>query len=328
VEVQAPANYVADTTQQCTDVLTGTATVPAPVTTLTFDDTEQTVTLSVFKYNSLTPGTGIPGAVYDLYVVGHGAPSGPPSAAPTGVATEPGDTWWARGTTSNAGDLSFTVPSGYSWCFHEASAPPDYSLDPALHCTARITTTTPAATSTVALPESLALVEVFAHKFDSLDPGTAVPGATYELVGQGPVPPGWSAPADPDGDPVPTGDWYVGIATTDGQGDASWSVPAGYSWCMHEVSVPAGYQPDPSWHCTAVISTTTPPGAATMALPETPIPAPALPSLPYTGSPAAWQAALGGAFLLSGGVLLLVARRRKRPVTDATSVQPPGGRDG
>lgn len=70
VEVQAPANYVADTSQQCTDVLAGTTTVPAPVTTLTFDDTEQTVSLSVFKYNSLTPGTGIPGAVYDLYVQG------------------------------------------------------------------------------------------------------------------------------------------------------------------------------------------------------------------------------------------------------------------
>jgi LPXTG-motif cell wall-anchored protein len=328
VETQAPANYGLDSTEHCTTVLAGTTATPVPVTTLTVSDAEAQATVAAHKFNSATPTTGIPGAVYDLYAVGAGPPSGPPSAAPTGVATEPGNTWWARGTTTNTGDLSFTVPSGYSWCFHEASAPPDYSLDPALHCTARITTTTPAATSTVALPESLALVEVFAHKFDSLDPGTAVPGATYELVGQGPVPPGWSAPAGPDGDPVPTGDWYVGLATTDGQGDASWSVPAGYSWCMHEVSVPAGYQPDPSWHCTAVISTTTPPGAATMALPETPIPAPALPSLPYTGSPAAWQAALGGAFLLSGGVLLLVARRRKRPVPDATSVQPPGGRDG
>ena len=61
-EVQAPPNYVADPTQQCTDVLGGTTAVPAPITTLTFDDTEQTVNLSVFKYNSLTPGTGIPGA--------------------------------------------------------------------------------------------------------------------------------------------------------------------------------------------------------------------------------------------------------------------------
>ncbi|HEY5244114.1 MAG TPA: SpaA isopeptide-forming pilin-related protein, partial [Acidimicrobiales bacterium] len=328
VETQAPANYVLDSTEHCTTVLQGTMATPVPVTTLTVSDTEAPATVAAHKFNSATPTTGIPGAAYDLYVVGHGAPSGPPSAAPTGVATEPGDTWWARGTTSNAGDLSFTVPSGYSWCFLEAAAPPDYSLDPALHCTARITTATSAATSTVALPETLALVEVFAHKFNSVDPGTAVPGATYELVGQGPLPPGWSAPANPDGDPVPTGDWYVGVATTDGQGDASWSVPAGYSWCMHEASVPTGYQPDPSWHCTAVISTTTPPTAATMALPETPVPAPALPSLPYTGSPAAWQAALGGAFLLSGGVLLLVARRRKRPVPDATSVQRRGGRDG
>ncbi|HEY1734913.1 MAG TPA: LPXTG cell wall anchor domain-containing protein, partial [Acidimicrobiales bacterium] len=62
--------------------------------------------------------------------------------------------------------------------------------------------------------------------------------------------------------------------------------------------------------------------------PETPVPAPALPSLPYTGGPAAWQAALGGAFLLSGGILLLAARQRKRPAPDATSVRRPGGRAG
>ncbi len=328
VETRAPANYGLDSTEHCTTVLAGTTATPAPVTTVTVTDAEAQATVAAHKFNSAMPTTGIPGAVYDLYVVGHGAPSGAPSAAPTGAATEPGDTWWARGTTSSTGDLSFTVPSGYSWCFHEVTAPVDYSLDPALHCTARITTDTATSTGTVALPETLALVEVFAHKFNSLDPGTAVPGATYELAGQGPLPPGWSAPADPDGDPVPTGDWYVGLATTDGQGDASWSVPAGYSWCLHEVSVPAGYQPDPSWHCTAVISTTTTPAAATMALPETPVPAPALPSLPYTGGPEAWQAALGGAFLLSGGVLLLVARRRKRPVPDATSGQRPGGRDG
>ncbi len=328
VETQAPADYVLASTEHCTTVLQGTTATPAPVTTVTVTDAEAQATVAAHKFNSATPTTGIPGAVYDLYAVGPGAPSGAPTAAPAGVVSEPGDTWWARGTTSDTGDLSFAVPSGYSWCFHEGAAPTDYSLDPALHCTAQITTAMPAAASTVALPESVALVEVFAHKFDSLDPGTAVPGASYELVGQGPRPPGWSVPADPDDNPVPTGDWYVGVATTNAEGDASWSVPAGYSWCMHEVSVPPGYQPDPSWHCTAVISTTTPPTAATMALPETPVPAPVLPSLPYTGSPAAWQAALGGAFVLSGGVLLLAARRRRRPLPGTPPVDQPSRRDG
>jgi len=312
VEHQAPADYVPNPTEQCTTVLTGTTTTPAPVTTVTVTDTEAEASVVAHKFNSATPGTGIPGAIYDLYVAGSGPPSGPPGPAPTGVATEPGHTWWERGTTGADGSLAFAVPAGYSWCFREVSAPVDYSLDPAVHCTATITTAANTTTSTVALPESLAMVEVYAHKFNSTDPGTFVPGATYELVGQGAVPPGWSAASNPDGYSVPTGDWYYGVATTDSQGNASWSVPAGSSWCMHEVTVPAGYQPDPAWHCTAVITTATTPAAATMALPETPTPSPILPpSLPYTGDPAVWQAALGAAFLLSGAALVLITRRRK-----------------
>ncbi|HVX20046.1 MAG TPA: SpaA isopeptide-forming pilin-related protein [Acidimicrobiales bacterium] len=312
VEHQAPANYVLDTTEHCTTVLDGTTTTPAPVTTVTVDDAEAEASVAAHKFNSATPGTGIPGAVYDLYVVGAGPPSGPPGPAPTGAVTEPGDTWWARGATGDDGSLVFTVPAGYRWCFREAAAPVDYSLDPAVHCTAVITTATATGTSSVALPETLAMVEVYAHKFNSTTPATFVPGASYELVGQGAVPPGWSPADNPNGYPVPPGDWYYGAATTDDQGDASWSVPAGSSWCMHEVSVPSGYEPDPAWHCTAVITTATGASAATMALPETPVPAPTLPpSLPYTGDPALWQAALGGAFVLSGSALTFMTRRRK-----------------
>ncbi|MGH9043652.1 MAG: MSCRAMM family protein, partial [Acidimicrobiales bacterium] len=54
-EVEPPPNYIVETSQQCTGLLEGTTEVPAPVTTLDFEDSEQMVHLSVFKYDSLTP---------------------------------------------------------------------------------------------------------------------------------------------------------------------------------------------------------------------------------------------------------------------------------
>jgi uncharacterized surface anchored protein len=322
VEVQAPANYVLSSTEHCTTVLQGTTATPAPVTTVTVSDTEAQATVAAHKFNAASPTTGIPGAVYDLYVVGQGAPWGAPTTGPTGGAAEPGDTWWARGTTSSAGDLSFTVPSGYSWCFQEVTAPVDYTLDPALHCTSTITTATPAPTATVALPETLAMVPLYGRKFDSANPHQMVPGATYELVGQGTVPPGWTPHTDPHTFPVPAGDWYYGDATTNTQGMASWTVPAGYSWCMHEVASPPGYQPDAAWHCTAVITTATAPSTATMALPEVAIVPPAPPVLAFTGGPPEWLIELGALFVLIGGTIVLVTRRRRGRGSSTGSVPP------
>ncbi|MGH9108683.1 MAG: MSCRAMM family protein, partial [Acidimicrobiales bacterium] len=322
VEEQAPADYVADSAEHCTPVLTGSPHVPPPVVTLTVPDTEARVTVSAHKYNSATPGTGIPGAVYDLYVEGQGPPSGPPSAPPQGAVVVPGDRWWTRGTTNADGRLDFSVPAGASWCLKEVSAPVDYTLDSGLHCTERVVTTSPAAALRIALPETTALVTIYTHKFNSARPATTIPGAAYELVGMGSPPAGWSRPANPSDYPVPPGDWYVGTATTGRSGVASWSVPAGRSWCLHEVHAPPGYRVDFAWHCTGIVTTISTPRDETVALPELPLPAvpvpgprtraasALLPTLPFTGGPGIGQVVGGVVLALAGGLLLLGTRRR------------------
>lgn len=317
VEHRAPPNYVADPHERCTVVLRGSTHTPPPVVAVTVPDHEAQVTLTAHKYNSATPDTGIPGATYDLFVVGHGPPSGPSSRAPSGARRIPGDRWWARGTTSRRGWLSFTVPAGYEWCLSEVSAPPDYSLDPALHCTSVVTTTSSPPRLRIALPERTALVTIYTHKFNARQPSTAIPGATYELVGRGGIPPGWSAPANPRGYPVPTGDWFVGTATTGEDGVASWAVPAGRSWCVHELRAPPRYRLDTGWHCTGVVTTDTPVAKETVALPEVAVPGPvtsvaaSLPALPFTGGPGIGQILTGLLLVLVGGLATAVATRRR-----------------
>lgn len=314
-EVQAPANYELDTSEQCTGILSGSVTTAT--TTLTLPDTEAPVHVSAHKFNSSVPDTGVPGAVYDLYVEGSGPPSGPPSSPPAGADAEPGDEWWARGTTGSGGMLTFSVPAGYAWCFHEVQAPPDYSLDPALHCTAVITTDTPAPETTVALPETLSTVYVAAHKYNATDPGTVIPGATYELLLDGTViPPGYQPPTAPPGVPVPRGDTYWTQGTTDVQGRLSFAVPAGYRWCLRELAAPSGYQPDTAYHCTAVISSDSPTDPVTIALPEQPVAHPTLPAalatLAFTGGPDLAVAGAGLLLIVLGGSLWLIGRRRDR----------------
>ncbi|MGH9086733.1 MAG: MSCRAMM family protein, partial [Acidimicrobiales bacterium] len=319
VEHAAPQNYVTDRAERCTSVLEGVTTSPPATVTVTVPDAEAPVALSARKYNSATPGTGIPRAVYDLYVEGRGPPSGPPSPPPAGAVDEAGSTWWGRGTTSTGGGLHFTVPAGYSWCLREVSAPTNYVLDQALHCTAAVDAAAPTPSVVVALPETTALVEVYAHKFNAARPGTTIPGATYELVGHGGPPPGWSAPPNPLQLPVPAGDWFVGSATTGHDGYASWSVPAGRSWCLHEVSAPAGYRVDTGWHCTSVVTTATQPPGATVALPEVPVPGPvtavatSTPGLAFTGGPGLDEVLGGlGLGIVGGGLMLATRRRRPR----------------
>jgi hypothetical protein len=286
--------------------------------TTTVPDQEAQVTLTAHKYNSATPDTAIPGATYDLFVVGQGPPAGPPSSPPPGTQQVAGDKWWARGTTTTSGMLSFTVPAGYAWCLREVSAPPDYALDPALHCTSVLDATAPSAQLHIALPETTALVSVFTHKFNAEQPNTAIPGATYELVGEGSVPVGWSAPANPHHYPVPSNDWFVGTATTGTDGVASWSVPAGHSWCIHELRAPAHYQLDTAWHCTAVITRNTTPPEDTIALAEVAVPKPStsvatnVPTLPFTGGPGIGQVLTGLVLAIVGGLLLSMTWRRRR----------------
>jgi hypothetical protein len=306
VEVQAPPNYVADPTQQCTAVLVGTTTVPAPITTLTFDDTEQTINLSVFKYNSLVAATGIPGAVYDLYVQGAPPPSGVTGTPPANVVAEPGDTWYARGTTASDGRLSFTVPAGYGWCVLEVSAPLDYVLDDALHCSAVLTATSDTDATTIAVPEMLATVHITAYKYNSLQPDTVVPGATYELLANEAQPPG-TPTITPGGVFVPSGDSFWAEGTTDRNGVLTFAVPAGYSWCLHELIAPAAYQFDPAFHCTAVLTTDTTAAAATVAVPETPLAG----SLAFTGFPTLEVGAGGAGLIAAGGTVLALEHRRR-----------------
>lgn len=309
VEHQAPADYLVAAGEQCTAVLSGSTTVPPPVATVTVADPEAMITVTAHKFDSASPDTGIPGATYDLYVEGAAPPSGPPGPAPAGVVPEPGDTWYARGTTDAGGLLSFSVPAGYAWCFREVTAPVDYALDPALHCTGVLTTSSPPAATTVAVPETLARTVVVGHKFDALAPATVIPGATYELLVEGTPPPGTDPPRAPPGVPVPPGDRYWASGTSDRAGNLTFVVPAGRAWCLHELAAPAGYRPDPGYHCSAVLTTATSAAAATTALPEVPV---GTPPLAFTGFGVV-PVVLAGATLAGAGLVVLVVSRRRRP---------------
>ncbi len=307
VEAQPPPNYTAESSEQCTGVLTGSTAVPPALTTLPFADEEQTVGLSVYKYNSLIPGSGIPGATYDLYVQGPPPPSGITGTPPADAATEAGDTWYARGTTGSDGRLSFTVPAGYSWCVLEVSAPVDYVLDPALHCSAVLTADSPASATTIAVPETLATVHITAYKYNSRQPDTVIPGATYEVVANGAEPAGAPAAA-PAGTVVPGGDRFWAEGTTNAEGVLTFAVPAGYSWCLHELIAPAQYEPDPAFHCTAVLTTDTAAAAATIAVPEVPM----TQSLAFTGFQALLLGGVGAGACAVGLVTMAVTYRRRR----------------
>ena len=83
------------------------------------------------------------------------------------------------------------VPAGYSWCVKEVTAPIDYVLDTGLHCTAILWTTTASRDLTVAVPETLASVTVYTHKYGTeytKDDGP-VRGNVTRARGTGPPPP-------------------------------------------------------------------------------------------------------------------------------------------
>jgi hypothetical protein len=311
IEHEAPANFVPRSGTTCTGVLSGSATpTPPVVTTIVVADPRATVSLSAHKYNSEQPDTVIPGATYDLYIQGSLPADGAPSLQPPNVVAISGDAWYARGTTDAGGNLNFTVPAGYAWCLLEVTAPLDYRLDPALHCTAVLTTSSPLETTTIALPETLAAISLSAHKFNALQTDTVIPGASYDLYVQGSPPPGDGGSSAPPEAVVVSGDAWYARGTTDNGGNLSFTIPAGYAWCLHEVSAPTGYQADPSMHCTAVLTTASTGGDATIALPEQPV----LPKLPFTGGPSP-VVPLAGLAALSLGGLILGARRRTHSST-------------
>jgi Prealbumin-like fold domain len=313
VEVIAPANYQLSTDTPCTSVLLGTVTTPVPVTVLTVGDTESRIDLAAHKFNAQDPNTAIPGAVYDLYVEGAGPPSGVPDQEPPGAAKVAGDTWYARGTTDNQGNLLFSVPAGYAWCLKETTAVVNYQLDVGLRCSAVLDSDTPKTSDTIALPENVADVVISANKFNSLQPGTRIPGARYELLVEGAPPLETPPNSDESSVTTPPGDMYWSDGTTDSQGILSWSVPGGYRWCLHELSAPSGYQVDTGYHCTAVVSSDSADTTGSVALPELPTASSAPVSvLAFTGGPSSWIFRIGLFLMVAGGCLLIDSKRRQR----------------
>ncbi len=131
LEHATPPGFVLDPALRCSaGPLIGSA-VP-----LLIDEREHLVTFTIQKYNSATPGTGVPNATFDLFVKGEIPPGydGPP--LPATVVAPNGYAYFGGGTTNASGLLSFRVPAAETWCVRERSAPVGYVLDPALHCTA------------------------------------------------------------------------------------------------------------------------------------------------------------------------------------------------
>jgi hypothetical protein len=118
------------------------------------DEQEHLVTFSVEKYNSPTPGTGVPGATYDLFVHGTVPPGYAPPPVPEHLSVPDGYAYFGAGTTDAHGALHFRVPSGQIWCVRERIAPPNYLLDHALRCTSAPLLSDPGPTAiTLAVPE-------------------------------------------------------------------------------------------------------------------------------------------------------------------------------
>ncbi len=279
------------------------------------------VTIRAHKYDALEPGQPIPGVLYDLYVVGTSAPFAP-ATLPTGPvpALLPGRTWVSRARTNLDGDLAFDVPTGYAWCLKEVAAPQDYVLDPRAHCTSVLTSKSPLGASLVMLPEQPLMVDVQAHKYNSLQPGTSIAGAIYDVYSEAERAPGAELGADASG-PVPAhveGAFFYRREVTGRDGLLVVAVPAGYAWCLKELRPPPAYRFDTGLHCTTTLSAASPVEAVRLALPELPrhLPpaAPPAPQLPFTGIDIGPLLGAGGG-LASAGLLLCVGTRTRRQGT-------------
>ena len=109
--------------------------------------------------------------------------------------------------------------------------------------------------------------------------------------------------------PVPGGDTFWGEATTDAEGVLTFAVPAGYSWCLHEIQAPADYRSDPAFHCTAVLTADSPVAASTLAVPEVP----AGSQLAFTGGPTIWLVTSGALLVCAGVGAILLGRGPRDP---------------
>ena len=150
-EVSAPAGYVIDPSLHCaTGVAVSHATVPRP-------EHSSPITFAMYKFDRGDPTAGVPGAYYALFVrlpFPHGYQ---PPPTPTNIDVPARYALWAVGVTTSRGALSFSVPGGHWWCVRELYAPPNYLLDPSLHCTAEpLVRSSPTSVTHVAIAETLA----------------------------------------------------------------------------------------------------------------------------------------------------------------------------
>jgi hypothetical protein len=152
-EVSAPTGYIIDPGLHCTPTSSGT-----PRASLSLPEVHSAVSLTVHKFSAANPNEGVPNATYALFVM-HDFPAGftaPPT--PEGLVVPTDGTLWAIDDTNGAGQLQFNVPSGFTWCVQELSAPSDYLLDTSLHCTAsEVTSSSPSSVTVLAVPETLAV---------------------------------------------------------------------------------------------------------------------------------------------------------------------------
>ncbi len=361
VEASPPAGYVRNAAPACTPVLAGSTVVPPVASAVTIADVRAaaspvaappvapgprgaappraparrrrgraaapaTVTIRAHTYDALMPTSPIAGAVYDLYVVGPpltGAPRPRPADPPPRPLA--GDTWVGRARTGRAGGIDLVVPDGHAWCLVEVTAPPDFVADPRPHCTTVLGAASPASAFRMPLPERPRMVEIQAHKFNSLQPDTGIPGAEYDVYSVGgPAPGAGRAPGRTVPAGIRDGVFYAtGVTRADGRMVVE--VPAGHAWCLKEVRAPPGYRFDAALHCTAVLTARSPLSAVEVALPELPthVPgaAPPAPELPYTGFPIEQLLVGAACAAVAGAVLLALGRRRSGDSRDAR----PGG---
>ena len=302
IEHAAPPGFARNATPVCTQVLEGVTTQPPTTVTISVADVETTTMLFVAKTNTTQPGTGVPGARYDLYVR-EPAPTSAPATPDPSAPVLAGMRWYAAGLTSATGHLSFAIPLGYQWCIKERSAPADFVLDQGIHCTGTIDAQSSDSVRTIAVTETPSLLEIDGFKFNSAHPGEGIPGASYALFVDGPMPVGFVGPTPPPGMDIPSGMALFATATTDATGNVRFSVPAGSRWCLEELDAPAGYQLDRGLHCTAVLTASVPGTVTNIALPE-------IGALAITGGSMPTPIGLG---LVGLGVVLLIVARRRRP---------------
>jgi len=151
-EVWVPKGYIIDPALHCT--LTSQQQLRPK---MGMAEQASTIRLEVYKFASGSPDRGVPNAYYALFVRGVFPKGFTPAPVPSNLTVPNGMSLWAIAKTSTVGQLGFAVPSGYTWCVQELSAPANYRLDPVVHCTSEaLTRSSPTSVTHIAVAEVLA----------------------------------------------------------------------------------------------------------------------------------------------------------------------------